>query len=103
MSRAGFHLSDDLHDCPDHIAVELECMAHLCQAEENARKEKISSENICAIQSDLITNHFTKWLYLFCADIRQNAKTQYWKIISNILARFLRWESLKFTKELLPS
>ncbi len=78
----------------DHIAVEMEFMAHLCEeaiAALDAEDEK-KLVGILEIQKQFFSEHIQGWIPVFCQDVDKYAKTLFYKSVSKITRGFLRWE-----------
>lgn len=56
----------------DHIALELEFMAWLCNQSETAA------------QQQFLNNHILKWVPLFCSDVAKGADTSFYRIVAEL-------------------
>lgn len=73
----GFLPREDFHDCPDHIAVELEFLAHLSHREATARLagEADLAHQHRAAQLTFLTTHLGRWARAFCHLLRQRTRS----------------------------
>lgn len=72
----------------DHIALELEFMAFLC---EEARRDPDCSDWLIK-QREFLREHLLNWVPAFAADVDQYADTLFYKAIANITVGFLRFD-----------
>lgn len=79
----------------DHIALELDFMARLCELFAAAIRGKKYSEakNILDSQIQFLENHLGKWVPDFCADIRDNAWSEFNKGMADILEGYINEET----------
>lgn len=75
----------------DHIAIELEFMAHLCaetiKASENGDEEKAG--RLIGTQKSFIQDHLLNWLPLFSEEINRFALTDFYKGVASLTLAFL--------------
>lgn len=72
----------------DHISLELEFMAFLC---EEARRDPDSSDWLIK-QREFLRDHLLNWVPAFTADVDQYADTLFYKAIAKITVGFLRFD-----------
>jgi TorA maturation chaperone TorD len=70
-ATAGFALSPTLGELPDHVAVEMEFMALLCDREAQAWEERIPTQGIQAVrrQRAFLESHLAVWFPEFARQI----------------------------------
>lgn len=94
-SEKQLALSEGFAKMPeDHIAVEMEFMAHLCEeaiAAIDAEDEK-KLISILEIQKQFFKEHIQGWIPVFCQNVDKYAKTLFYQSVSKITRGFLRWE-----------
>ena len=75
----------------DHIALELEFMAHLCRETQNA----LASQDWTAVstglkeQNDFLAQHLLNWVPAFCADVLKLARTNFYRAVARITSGYL--------------
>jgi anaerobic sulfite reductase subunit A len=72
----------------DHIALELEFMAFLC---EESRRDPDCSDWLIK-QREFLRDHLLNWVPAFTADVKRYADTAFYKGIANITEGFLRFD-----------
>jgi len=96
FQKAGLDFNRDIHDLPDHIAVELEFIYYLIfnevsQIEENnIDKAKFYHDH----QSEFIKEHLHKWVPAFCARIIEETKNEYYQILAESMNIFIETDSV---------
>ena len=83
-------LSVDVKDAPDHIAIELEFMHHLCmkEAESSASGDEQEVEKFKELQRDFYFNAL-QWVPQFCSAIREGSTSPFYTELANCLERFM--------------
>ena len=83
-------LTVDVKEPPDHIAIELEFMHHLCmkEAESSAAGDAQGVERYRALQRDFYSNAL-QWFPQFCAAIREGSTNPFYTELANCLERFM--------------
>jgi TorA maturation chaperone TorD len=83
-------LSVDVKDAPDHIAIELEFMHHLCmkEAESSASGAEQEVEKYRELQRDFYFNAL-QWVPQFCSAIRQGSTSPFYTELANCLEHFM--------------
>ncbi len=83
-------LSVDVKDAPDHIAIELEFMHHLCmkEAESSASGDEQGVEKYRELQRDFYFNAL-QWVPQFCSAIREGSTSPFYTELANCLERFM--------------
>ncbi|MBI2320863.1 MAG: molecular chaperone TorD family protein [Chloroflexi bacterium] len=74
-ARAGLNVAPSAGESPDHVAVELEFMAHLCAREAAAWAEPAPREalGLLAQERSFLRLHLGRWLGDFAAEVRARA------------------------------
>lgn len=96
-AEEGFVLSTEYKDLPDHVAVELEYMALLCQREAEARVEGLETvvSRLQKKESVFLEEHLGRWLPQFCQRILLAAPSSFYRQWVQITERFthedVRW------------
>lgn len=83
-------LSVDIKDAPDHIAIELEFMHHLCmkEAESLASGNEQEAGKLRELQQDFYLNAL-QWIPQFCTAIREGNTSPFYMELANCLERFM--------------
>ena len=93
--RGGFDVSEDLHELPDHIAVELEFLYLLIFAQNQAQlggnAEEQSSANV--LHRRFAVEHLGTWVGPFAAAVNAGAETAFYKELAGFTERFVRIEA----------
>ena len=76
----------------DHIALELEFLAHLCRETLNAGGDRARVSTLLREQKEFLEQHPGKWIPAFCADIEKCASTDFYRAIGKITLGFLNME-----------
>ena len=77
--EAGVHKSEEYPDLDDHIAVELEFMAYLCE------KEKVE------LQANFVAEHF-KWMKDFCDNLKKYSQADFYKAVAELTESIVSME-----------
>lgn len=90
----GCDKAEDLHVPEDHIALELEFMAHLCGEARRAytEQDRPAASACLEDQRDFLVNHLLNWAPAFCADVQRCADTDFYKAVAKITSGYLRLE-----------
>ncbi|HEY6006202.1 MAG TPA: molecular chaperone TorD family protein [Anaeromyxobacter sp.] len=78
--RVGFAVDESVHECPDALAVELELMAHLCDAGEEAEAARF------------LTEHLLRWAPQAAASLAAAPLPPFFRLAGDVLGRFLAAE-----------
>jgi anaerobic sulfite reductase subunit A len=90
----GLDRIESLEVPEDHLALELEFMAHLCRKAIDA----IEAENWAQVAASLqdqkyfLAQHLGNWTPEFCSDILKYAETDFYKAVSKITTGFLHMD-----------
>ena len=88
----GLCLTESTEIPEDHIALELEFMAHLCQETMQAGDDPALVSSLLREQKEFLERHIGKWAPAFCADIEKCASTDFYKAVGKITRGFLKME-----------
>lgn len=92
--EAGFEISEDFRDLPDHIAAELEFLYTLIFAEASARSRgdvatvRLWSERRC----HFVDRHLGRWVALFTAAMHAGAESSFYCAVATLTERFVEFE-----------
>jgi anaerobic sulfite reductase subunit A len=91
---SGLDKSDALSVPEDHIALEMEFMAHLCAETRHALAAAESERVASALtrQSEFLARHLANWVPAFCADVAVCADTDFYKGVAKLTAGYLRMD-----------
>ena len=93
--QGGFDVSDEFHDFPDHIAVELEFLYLLKfsrnQAQESGDNDQVMSAD--AMHRRFVVEHLVNWISPFADAIRAGAETAFYRELAGFTQRFVRLEA----------
>lgn len=87
----------------DHIGLELEFMYYLCFKVIdliNNNGDIADIIKIAEMQKKFISEHLTKWIPLFCKDIKDNSKLLFFKEMASFTERFINEEQNTIEKTL---
>ena len=78
---AGFEVGDQATEMPDHIGIELEFLAHLCEREANAIEtgDRTAAERAREARQRFASEHLVGWLTTLAADVERRADLAYYK------------------------
>ncbi|MBI4362784.1 MAG: molecular chaperone TorD family protein [Euryarchaeota archaeon] len=90
-AEAGVSASEEFRNLPDHVAAELEFMACLCAAEEEALKNggEESATGALRRQHRFLAGHLCRWLPLFAARIASAPGSGIYRELAGLAAEFV--------------
>jgi anaerobic sulfite reductase subunit A len=90
----GLDKVETLNVPEDHISLEFEFMAYMCQETMNALDYKDWSGVTGSLmeQMDFLVQHLMNWIPGFCTDIEKCATTDFYKALAKITSGYLRLE-----------
>ncbi len=93
-AQEGFVLSAEYKDLPDHVAVELEFMALLCQREEEASIAGLGAiaGALQRIECAFLEGHLRRWLPQFCQRVLLAAPSLYYGQWAQMTDLFTQWD-----------
>ena len=88
-------LDEELHDLPDHVAVELEFLYALEFAIERARREADESgrAEVEALRRRFLGAHLGAWIAPFAARVEGGARTAFYRELALMVRRFVELEA----------
>jgi TorA maturation chaperone TorD len=93
--QGGFDVSEDIHELPDHIAVELEFLYALIFAQNQAQlggnKDELSAANM--LHSLFLVEHLGVWVGAFAGAIKSGAATAFYRELAGFTERFVSREA----------
>ncbi len=89
FSQEGLDVA--IKDAPDHITLELEFMYFLALKEAEARENADSEEadRLGDLQASFLGMHLGKWVSEFTDKIKENAQTDFYKVLAGATKRFV--------------
>jgi TorA maturation chaperone TorD len=93
---AGVEVAADLLELPDHVGLELACMAELCEAEARARDGGEAESVACAraLQRRLLEDHLLQWVPSLCTRVHASARGAFYRGLAALTEAFLREEAM---------
>ena len=90
----GLNRAADFKKPEDHIAVELQFMAHLCRmaAQRLEAGERTKARALTAKQRDFLESHLLNWIPRFCADLEKAAWSDFYRATAQITRHLLSVE-----------
>lgn len=89
--RVGLALSPSSGEPPDHVAVELEFMAFLCDREARAWEEDLEKDIQCLKrQRDFLDRHLGRWFPLFARWVKQTAPEGIYGVVVEAAEAFIK-------------
>ncbi len=100
MERAGFALTPERRDLPDHVSVELEFMARMaaCEAEAIEAGDAAAAAQCRWIQKEFLENHLGRWLPAFCGHAAEHAELSFYRELARLAGHFLDSELATFAQ-----
>ncbi len=91
----GLKAREDMYKIPnDHIGLEFEYMARLCEGAAQAAGE--GNETVLAEsmreQTEFCKHHMKRWMTMFCNDVIKYAETDFYRAVGTICRGFVREE-----------
>lgn len=87
--QAGYDLDEQYTNLPDHISAELEFLRHLCYREAQAFAHAQDPAEWVCLQRFFYDRHLDQWVELFCHNVQENAQTDYYREMSNLLKEWV--------------
>lgn len=94
-SQTGFDVQAGYKGRPDHIGMELEYMALLCQIEMGywASRDKQQAEEYLRWESQFLHEHLNKWIHLFCDKVILAGPSEFFAIAARLSDAFVKADS----------
>lgn len=93
--EGGFDVSEDLHELPDHVAVELEFLYLLIFAQNQAQlggdTEELSAAN--ALHRRFAVEHLGVWVGSFADAVKAGTATAFYRELADLTGKFVRMEA----------
>ena len=90
--QGGFDVSDELHELPDHIAVELEFLYLLIfarnQAQAGGNTEELRAAN--ELHRRFAAEHMAAWIGAFASAVKAGAQTAFYRELAELTEKFVR-------------
>ena len=89
-ANKGVEMEDEVSDLKaDHIAIELEYMAFLCDDTSMHTETLFGLEE----QKEFLNRHLLNWVPEFCLDIKYYADTEFYRMVGQLTTGFLQFDS----------
>jgi TorA maturation chaperone TorD len=91
----GLQRGSGFREPEDHIAVELQFMAHLCEKTGEALRAGNYGEakRYLEVQRGFLVEHLTKWVPLLAADILQTATREFYRAVAKITRGYVQMDN----------
>ncbi|MCX7168637.1 MAG: molecular chaperone TorD family protein [Rhodocyclales bacterium] len=93
--QGGFEVSEDIHELPDHVAVELEFLYLLIFARNQAglggEPAELSAAD--ALHRRFVVEHLGAWVGTFADAVKSGAETAFYRELAEFTERFVRVEA----------
>ena len=86
-AKAGFRLADSFRDYPDHVAVELEFMGHLCDNESRSGEDEAA--DWAASEAEFMEGHIARWATRFADSVIASTTSQFYASAATLLKQFV--------------
>jgi TorA maturation chaperone TorD len=105
METAGFALTPEHRDLPDHVSVELEFMARMAAQEAEAIEagEAAAAAQCRDIQKEFLETHLGRWLPRFCGHAAEHAELSFYRELARLVGHFLDSELASFAPAQAPA
>lgn len=93
--RAGFAIPEGVSLFPDHFAIELEFMGHLCEREAEETKDLKDTEARLKkkMQAEFLKTHIGKWYKPFLSNVEAASEHPFYREFSSFAREFLDSEA----------
>jgi len=93
--QGGFDVGEDVHELPDHVAVELEFLYLLIfarnQAQQGGSAEELAAAN--ELHRRFAAEHMNAWIGPFATAVKAGAETGFYRELAGLTERFVRMEA----------
>lgn len=96
--EAGFDLSEDFRELPDHVAVELEFLYVLLFREASGRASGDGASGAQEMKSRFLGNHLDAWIDPFTQAMQHAAETRFYRELAAVTQRFVRMEANRHSR-----
>ncbi len=83
MESADLFLPADSPYLPDHLSVELDCMAELCA------REHLNRENARTLQGEFLEQHLGRWIPAFCKQVCEESELIFYRAFAELTRNFI--------------
>lgn len=91
---AGLDMAEEIRDAPDHIAIELEFMYYLVfRHYEALQSDPPAAQQWQTQQISFLDRHLGQWVGPFAEKVRENARTEHYRILASVTASFIQLDS----------
>lgn len=89
--EAGMEPEPDYHDAPDHVAMEMEFLAHLCSVAGGALQDEDDTAFIAAERCyrDFVRDHPGKWVGGFAEEVQRQANCAFYRALAAVTSEWL--------------
>jgi TorA maturation chaperone TorD len=93
--QGGFDVSDEFHELPDHVAVELEFLYLLIfsQHQEKAGDNRGDLSTATTLHRRFVIEHMAAWIDQFTGVLKAGAETAFYRELAGFTMHFLRLEA----------
>jgi TorA maturation chaperone TorD len=91
----GFERSADAIEPEDHLGIELECMARLCQRYLDACEQGDTATAASSLrhQQHLLEAHLLLWVPRFASEVQKLAKTDFYRALATLTQEYLAMDA----------
>ncbi len=91
---AALDISEKCKELPDHIALELAYLAHICQKEQEfaATGDVARLTRAWEMERDFLSTHVVSWVMTFRDKIHENTEHPYFRGVSDLAVAFTRYD-----------
>ena len=102
---AALDISEECKELPDHIAMELGYLAHLCQKEQGfaATGDDARLTRTLEMERDFLAGHLAVWIGLLRDGINEKSRHSYFRAVSELAEQFVRSDLTTLESVLGPS
>lgn len=91
--KAGMILSPELGDLPDHVVVELEFLAHLCEEEAALwQGEETHVIKVIQVEREFLTKHLLQWVPIFAKKVVEESSSAFYRNLAEVTKVYLQCE-----------
>jgi TorA maturation chaperone TorD len=93
--QGGFDVSEDIHELPDHIAVELEFLYALIFAQNQAQfgGDVEALPAAIALHQRFVTEHLGAWIGSFLDAVKAGSETAFYRVLAELTRCFVLMEA----------